>query len=363
VRKFIWRQIAWLIVLSSFSVAVIAQDNASSSGEASYLMRLERLRRDQDVCVLVRGDGQYHSEVLYPAKTEIFEGVLREDELRDLVKTLSQDRLFQLQQKDIRTPLLASGRDQITLSVLRPGYWQNLSFPSAESRASVSDLLDPLLKWLDEVRKRKGRRVTEESGRNNCNPPRQIQLTQRAAENPSSGPGDSGASVEVRLPSPAYVVRMVTTHLADRKVEDTCLIVFETGAYHWVQQSQKMGSNKAKAVLLDGSFSLDDIRSLRAILDRDELQKYSPDSLPSQFIGETTITHLTIPRSSKPQQTTVWKNLDPRGLGAAHLKAVEDHGTNLVKPLNEWLKTKLADSKNERVESSDPPNPKCLPTP
>ncbi len=98
-------------------------------------MRLERVRRAEDSCILVRSDGQYHLEVVTPEKVSVLESTLSPDSLRDLIRLLSQDRLFQLHQKDIHTPMVQTGTDELMLGVLRPiNVWQSLDFPTLESR-------------------------------------------------------------------------------------------------------------------------------------------------------------------------------------------------------------------------------------
>ena len=360
--KSLWRQLGRLLFVGLSCIpSLMAQETRPFEGGASYLLRLERLRRDHDSCVLVQSDGKYHLEILYSAKTRILEGILPPDELRDLERMLLQDKLFQLQQSDIHAPLIQSGVDQFFVSILRPNHWQNLSFPSAESRDPFRDTLEPLLKWLDEVQKKKARPIAEELARNNCLPPGDIQLKQRSGVASATSHDDAAAADQHAASPPAYTFRIITDEFGNNKAEVTCLIVFDPGTYHRIRQSQKFGSKQLTTTVLDGSFSPDDLHSLRAILDADELKNYTSDSLPRQLIGPGTVIHLSIPRTRNPQQITLWKLFDIRGLGAARMPGVEDHGTKLVKPLNEWLKAKLPE-KNE-VASSNPANPKCLPQP
>ncbi len=151
-----------------------------------YLLRMERLRSDQDVCVLVRRDGQYHLERLHPYGIRVFEGELPNGALGSLENLLTKDRLFQLQQSDIAVPHTTGDMDQLFVSVLRPAHWQNLEFDSAESRKPYEEFLNPLLKWLDDLQKEKAKELTEESGRNNCLPAREVKLQTRSGKKTSS---------------------------------------------------------------------------------------------------------------------------------------------------------------------------------
>jgi hypothetical protein len=145
---------------------------------------MERLRSDQDVCVLVRRDGHYHLERLHRYGIRVFEGELPSGALGSLENLLTKDRLFQLQQSDI--PHTTADMDQLFVSVLRPAHWQNLEFDSAESRKPYEEFLNPLLKWLDDLQKERAKELTEESGRNNCLPAREVKLQTRSREETSS---------------------------------------------------------------------------------------------------------------------------------------------------------------------------------
>src|ERR1700722_9500300 len=97
--------------------------------EAAYLLRLERVRNREGVCVLLRGDGQYHLERHTADKVRVFEGDLESGELHRLVRIVSGDQLFLLEQKQITDPMLRSDDDQVRLAVLRPlDEWQDLVF-------------------------------------------------------------------------------------------------------------------------------------------------------------------------------------------------------------------------------------------
>jgi hypothetical protein len=136
------------VLLGTVAVqAVHAQTNSGSGSNATaYLFRMERMRRAEDVCVLVRGDGQYHLERLFADRTDIFEGSLPPAELQELLRILDSDELFQLRQEKIETPLISSDFDELLVGVLRPEHWQNLRFPAPESRKPYQPLLNPLLK-------------------------------------------------------------------------------------------------------------------------------------------------------------------------------------------------------------------------
>ncbi len=150
--------------------------------DAGYLLRLERVRYQQGVCVLLWGDGRYHLELHSPENVRIFEGTLDSGETRSLVGIVSGDQLYRLDQSQIENPFLPTGDDRVIVSVLRSGdKWQILYFPDAPSREPYRTSLNPLLDWLDRMEKRKGRKLSEEQGRNNCRPLVNPELTSRPA--------------------------------------------------------------------------------------------------------------------------------------------------------------------------------------
>jgi hypothetical protein len=159
-----------------------SDQQAVTPATVPYLLRMERLLSDQDVCVLVRRDGQYHLERLNSSGIRVFEGMLPNAMLESLENLLTKDRLFQLQQSEIAAPLTTRDQDKVFVSVLRPAHWQNLEFDSTESRKPYEEFLNPLLKWLDHLQKEKAKELTEESGRNNCLPSREIKLQTRSGE-------------------------------------------------------------------------------------------------------------------------------------------------------------------------------------
>ncbi len=168
-------------IFAVLSTAWASDQQAATPAAVPYLLRMERLQSDQDLCVLVRDDGQYHVERLRTSGVRLFEGKLRDGALASLNDLLTKDELLHLQQSDIAASLTTQNRDQIFVSVLRSTHWQNLEFDSAASRKPYEEFLDPLLKWLDDLPKEKAKELTEESGRNNCLPSKEITLQTRSA--------------------------------------------------------------------------------------------------------------------------------------------------------------------------------------
>ena len=156
------------------------QGQDSSATPPSYLMRLVHARTYENVCVLVRGDGQYHLERETAQKTDVFEGMLTQPELQRVEHFLSANELFELAEDKTLKPANAGPSVQIILSVHRPGRWQNLTFPTPDSWESFHESVVPLIAWLEELRKAKNRtKLREEIARNNCLPPPKLELKTR----------------------------------------------------------------------------------------------------------------------------------------------------------------------------------------
>jgi hypothetical protein len=134
----------------------------------------------ENICVLVRGDGQYHFERETAQKTDVYEGTLTLPELQRVEHLLSADELMALSDEKSLKPASAGASVQVILSVHRPGRWQNLTFPTPSSWESFHQSVVPLVEWLEEMRKAKNRvKLREEIARNNCLPPPKLELKTR----------------------------------------------------------------------------------------------------------------------------------------------------------------------------------------
>lgn len=347
----------WMILLSvlcSITLALPQDAQKSQPGAIPYLLRLERLLPYRDVCVLLRSDGQYHLEILEPNHTRILEGALSSAALRELGQISSSEKLAQLQQGDIRTPLVESERDEFLISILRLGRWQNLRFADGETREPYRELLDPLLKWLDRVQQEKAKLLTEEAARNNCLPPEEVHLKKRSGENAFSDNQTSAPS------NRNYILRMVASQFDAGRNAKSCVLVSLSGAYHF-RRSDKLRGKDIRTVVIDGILSADAVRSLRGILDADELKGRPAENPPAGRFIAGTLTSLWIPRQTAPQEINSWRYvyLAKSAGGGGDVPLMVDHDSAVFKPLNEWFRTILR--KEREVQVQEPANPQCLP--
>ncbi len=173
------RGVAFAFVLA-LGIVPWVQAQSDASGTPSYLMRLVHAHNYENVCVLLRADGQYHLERETAQKTDIFEGTLAFADMQRIQHLLSAEELFELTEDKIVKAPLAEREVQLILSVHRPGHWQNLTFPQASSWELYHESVLPLVEWLEEMRKVKNRvKLREEEARNNCLPPPKLELKTR----------------------------------------------------------------------------------------------------------------------------------------------------------------------------------------
>ncbi|MBZ5706655.1 MAG: hypothetical protein LAN63_14995 [Acidobacteriia bacterium] len=341
----------------------LAQQVPAEVSSPSYLLRLERMQANEDVCVLVRGDGQYHFERLRRDQDmDIFESSLALPALQNLEHTLNSDELLQLSQEKISTPLISSSRDELLLSILRLGRWQNLTFPVAESRQPFRQSLDPLLKWLGDLPKENHIKLTEESGRNNCLPPEKIELKTRAANSREQSPGQpSNAPRTSKEIAPSFALRLAITRFSERQLENNCVIIYSDGRYHMERKRQRVGSNTVTTEVLEDSIPSTELQQLKRILDDPALQKRrSEDSAQAVALRDGEFTFLSIPRDDHTQKLVFWKYYGAFPVGLGGMPSVSDNGVKLIKPLNQWLKSNIDDKKMQPLP--DARTTKCEPS-
>jgi hypothetical protein len=167
----------FIVLCAAFVPSLPAQD---STATPAFLMRLVHARTYENLCVLVRGDGQYHFERETGAKTDVYEGTLALAELQRVEHLLATEELMSLTEDKSLKSASAGPSVQVILSVHRPGHWQNLTFPTPQSWQDLHQSVIPLLDWLEDLRKSKNRvKLREEIARNNCLPPPKLELKTR----------------------------------------------------------------------------------------------------------------------------------------------------------------------------------------
>jgi hypothetical protein len=320
-----------------------AQDSQSTT--PAYLLRIERMRSFDDSCLLVRSDGPYHLEKNDGDKVEVYEGELPPGDLRKLEHWVSVDELFNLTQNKIIGPIFIQNKDEIILGVHRPGYWQNLSFPTLSTREAYRQSVIPLEQWFGEMLKAKHRvKLREEEGRSNCIPPHELKLSTRSA-----------APKQQVLPDFLFMLR--TNQLQGGTGTRSCAIVYPDGHYHHEMKSQKMGSTNVTTTVYEGTLNPSDVERLQAILADPALHSPRSQNPPSGgLMKEGAITSLTVPQGQKPRTDLFWRYV-PEGLVGGRL--FDESGMKALQPLNLWLTSHFEAEGGNRVV--DGPLNDCVP--
>jgi hypothetical protein len=133
----------------------------------------------QASCVLVQNDGKFHMEQRRGKTYHVFEGTLTSDHFAALHALLNDDRFQHLLPEAVSSSLLPTGLDELAISVPRQGHWVTLRFLAGVSSDRSRPLLNQFLKWNGGVLKGPHQKLSEESARNNCLPPDQIDLQTR----------------------------------------------------------------------------------------------------------------------------------------------------------------------------------------
>src|SRR5260370_31204394 len=100
---------------------VLAWGLTEEPERSGFLVRMERQTRDEDVCILVRRDGQFHLErvALGVDRSRVFEGSFPNSTISELEQMLDADELRQLSQSSINMALVGDELDNVLLAILR----------------------------------------------------------------------------------------------------------------------------------------------------------------------------------------------------------------------------------------------------
>jgi hypothetical protein len=317
-------QVAVILVLIGLSRLASAQAFSASDSVGSYLLRMERLTRESRTCVLVRGDLEYHMEVISAAKVNIFEGSLNLPDWQQVETMVNNEQLLRLRKADIPAPLLLEQLDLVQLSVNRPGGWQNFTFPAPSTRAPYHQALDPLLAWMEHLRKEKHQAIlSEEAGRNNCAPPEMPALQKR--QPPSAA-------------DTHYVAKIVRNVAKDAELHESCAVIYPDGRFHYEFKTQRAGERQMKSGVIENVISANQINALQELLADPKLLQRTENALPARaMVREEEVTYLAVPRGDQIQQVTFWRYYSPH--------RIENNGTKLINPLLQWLKANVENEK------------------
>jgi hypothetical protein len=167
-------------VLISGGLPAFGQSQRPANPEISpYLVRVHRATPGNTICVLLRHDGQFHLETSHGDRTKVSEGSLSSAELLKVQRMLDSDGLPRLSQDKPASPKTTHVSEILQISIFRTDHWQNLVFVDDNGSQPVPRSLGPLVNWLGSLHMQPHRQLNEDEGKNNCQSPKEIELTTR----------------------------------------------------------------------------------------------------------------------------------------------------------------------------------------
>ncbi|HEX4425825.1 MAG TPA: hypothetical protein VH079_10525 [Terriglobales bacterium] len=339
-----------------------AQDNvAAQFANYPFLLRLEHTTGKSKVCVLLRRDGDFHLEHTQSDDTLVSEGQISQSELLKLKQTLDSDELQKLSQEKIVPPLLYSMNGQLQVNVFRTDHWQSLLFPDATSQVSFIQTLKPLVTWLNTLHSEPHREVSEDAGKNNCLPPKELKLTIRVGESavPAADavstvtPAASGKP-QFNQPNP-FLMRYSRDRVSNGNLDRTCVIVNPSGRYR-MEIGNQPATFKMKTAVFEGSITDDQLKELVQLLDAPDLKTlHHQNRIAGVTVVDADVVSLAIPREDETQQLIFSGYVGTRPHNKGPIPNVTDDTTS-VEPVQNWLETAIVSKKLEPVKSVPPDN-------
>lgn len=324
--------------------------------EGEALVRMERVRRDEKVCVLVDRSGAYHLEKVYPAKSEVYAGSLPATGISELERLLRSDELRRLSQQQISTPPGSDSLDQVFVAIRRQDGWQRLNFTTPESRKPFASFLDPLTKWFDTVAKDRPGASSVKSEPTHCESGGERTVT-------SAVRGEVGSSSQMRAASTSggvtpFVMRIALQHVANGHTTRTCATVYPNLRYH-LERSEQIPSFQLKPKVYESSITGEQLEELRRLLDAPELRTLEHNNLPSGVaVREADLTVLSVDRSGGVQNLAfssyfgIQNNRRDTTQNAANSRYSTDEDVKLVKPVRKWLKDAIESRKAPEIKNA-----------
>jgi hypothetical protein len=334
----------------------------------TFLLRMERQTREEDICILVSPNGEFHLERIGIGfdRSRVFEGSFPANSVSELQQMLDNDQLKQLTQGQIGMALVSEELDHVLLAVQRPTGWQSLNFPTGSSRKPFRNSLDPLVKWLERAKQQPHPLPNTVPSR--CMPPQEpaAQADNGNAPSPAQGQGQASANTSQ---TNLYLMRIVTDHYLPNdlnfgaKVERSCVIVYGTRRYRMEKSKQEFNSSMRTEVFRD-SLSDAQMQELQQILDAPELVKLQQRTTAAGVtMREGEVTNLAIPRGKGLQILSFASFFGARTQEKGmrdNTRVSVDEDVQAVKPLHRWIKTNIDERKVRAAK--DLPATACIPS-
>ena len=265
-----------------------------------YLLRLAHETSDRYSCVLLRTTGAFHAESNSGETTKVIEGRLDADRLQTVEETIRDPMLASLTQSQIEEPLIRSQEDLLQVSVVRNGQWQDLIFQSPDSQRPFEHALRPLVRWMDDLHKLPHKKLSQDAGKNNCQPAKNIALKKRLFAAPTSSETTVESGQSDSFPP---LLRVYSFSLKGGGAHQQCVLITEIGKYRFEDRSQKAVGKPVETQIIAGEISSGDLLELRRELDAPvlaQLRHHEPPGGRIPIMGD--VLELTISRTTGDQK-------------------------------------------------------------
>ena len=261
--------------LLRLALLILAPAVASAQiGLSPYLLRFEHTTSESHLCVLVQKTGFFHLESDSGDSTKVSEGSLSPDRLQQVRRDLQDNRLETLSQEQIEEPLIRR-HEFLQVNISRDDHWQELTFFSAESQEPYREVLQPLIRWLNDLHKLPHKELSEDAGKNNCLAPGKIALKKRdetvpqgsakGRENPASMP--STGPPESKPDPVSALLRLSSLSVKSDGVRQSCVLVIANGFYRAEERDQKVAGKRVETKITGGKFAPEETSQLQQLLD------------------------------------------------------------------------------------------------
>jgi hypothetical protein len=295
--------------ISVAAVVFLAAANGLPQSKAiPYLVRVAQETSINSTCVLLEDTGAFHFESGDRQQTKVLEGEISAAQLEALRQNLG--KFYDLSQAEIEEPLVHGPRNLVDIHIFRKEGTKELLFRSGESQQPYAADLNPLLRWMYDLRKLPHRELSEDAGKRNCLPRKSLALKSRE-ENPPQAPSIRTPLAGRRIAPPSgnvapsrplvqTLVRLELMQKTSSHARQTCVLVAEDGQYRFERRQQKNGSKKVENSMAVGRLTAGDLNELRSILASPALvgirHREPPDGMPLHIKGA--VLELSINRAS-----------------------------------------------------------------
>jgi hypothetical protein len=323
-----------LAFLSIASVA-LASCALGQAQAQQILLRMERVQMGEAVCVLVQDDGNYRLEKLYRAKTDMYAGTVEAERLDQLRLLLRDDKLRKLSEGDISRRLMTDTVDSLELSIWRDRGWQNLDFFSPADRRPFKESIDPLLKWFQDVVKKRPSAALVGGTPTRCLPASSATLSAEV-KTPHPVPVSPTSHFE-----PGYLFRFQSTEFHAGVAERKCVVVFSDGTYRWEERTENFAGRKrgrAGTGDVDGTA----LQELKQVLDSPDLKNAADGTAPHVLAQNWQGAVLDVPRDNDVQHVRLDSAFNthgnPREAGGMSNLGYQVNSQKVLDPLKHWMK-------------------------